>query len=216
LNSESYAKIAFIPKRIEPLIKIKHLRPSKRVKLTNMKNPKDLKELQTSLLIVPPHEVQAFAAPLRQRYAPNSYMQGPAHITLFYPFVPPQLVSSTTSQLISLCSSIAPIHLTLDRYDQFDSTHFLAPSDPSDIISLHRLILSAFPDYPPYAGEHGTDLVPHLTLAHNDSPTEATQIVLPPTPSFSFAVAQIYLYLGLSEGNIPWVPISIIPLGGES
>ncbi len=172
-------------------------------------------ELQTSLLIVPPYEVQAFAAPLRQRYASDSFMQGPAHITLFYPFVPPEQAPSATINLISLCSAIAPLDLTLDRYGQFESTYFLAPSDPSAIISLHRQLLSAFPDYPPYEGEHGRDLVPHLTLAHNDSPSEMAQIILPPTPTFSFTVDRIYLYLGPSEGNIPWIPISIIPLGRE-
>ena len=45
-------------------------------------------EIQTSLLIIAPPEVQAFAGPLLHQFAPDSCMQGPAHITLFYPFIP--------------------------------------------------------------------------------------------------------------------------------
>ena len=172
-------------------------------------------EIQTSLLIIPPPEVQAFVAPLRKRYAPDSYMQGPAHITLFYPFVPQEEIPAALIKLKFLCNKIPPFELTLDRYDRFESTHFLAPSNPEYILSLHRSLYSEFPDYPPYEGQHGEELIPHLTLAHVDNPSEVTHVNLPPTPSFSFIVNRIYLYLGPAEGNIPWIPVSIIPLGGE-
>ncbi|OGO19297.1 MAG: hypothetical protein A2Z14_03645 [Chloroflexi bacterium RBG_16_48_8] len=172
-------------------------------------------EIQTTLLIIAPPEVQAFAAPLRQRYAPDSYMQGPAHLTLLYPFVPPNEIPAALIQLNSLCSKVAPFKLTFDQYGRFESTQFLAPFNPEPVLSLHRLLLSVFPDYLPYGGLHGAEIIPHLTLAHDDTQKAAKDIVLPPTPSFSFIVDQIYLYLGPAEGNIPWIPVAIIPLGGE-
>lgn len=172
-------------------------------------------EIQTSLLIIPPPEVQAFSAPLRKRYAPDYYMQGPAHITLFYPFVPQKEIPDALIKLTSLCRKAAPFELTLDRYDRFEFTHFLAPSNPKPILSLHHSLYVEFPEYPPYEGQYGAELIPHLTLAHVDNPSEVTPVNLPPTPSFSFTVNQIYLYLGPVEGNIPWIPVSIIPLGGE-
>jgi len=173
-------------------------------------------EIQTSLLIIAPTEVQTFAAPLRQLHAPDSYMQGPAHITLFYPFIPLRETPTAIDKLTAICQDVPPIHLTLDQYGRFETAHFLAPSDPEPILSLHRLLLSAFPEYPPYEGQHGTALIPHLTLAHVETRIEADQIRLPPTPSFSFTINQLHLYIGLEKGNIPWIPLSIIPLGGET
>ncbi len=172
-------------------------------------------ELQTALLIIPPPEVQAFAAPLRQRYAPDVYMQGPAHLTLFYPFIPPKEVLTTSIQLRSICNNVVPFELTLDQYGHFEATHFLAPSNPDHVLSLHRLLLSAFPDYLPYEGQYGKELIPHLTLAHNENPYTIEHVSLPPTPSFTFTVDQLHLYLGPSEGNIPWIPVSIIPMKGK-
>jgi len=171
--------------------------------------------LQTALLIIPPPEVQAFAAPLRQKHAPDIYMQGPSHITLFFPFIPPGEVPAATNILRTLCKDVAPFQLKLDQYGHFEGTHYLAPSNPEPILSLHTLVLSTFPDYLPYEGQYGTQLVPHLTIAHNENPKEVMQVVLPPPPSFTFTVNQLHLYLGPSEGNIPWIPVAIITLGGK-
>ena len=171
-------------------------------------------ELQTALIVIPPPEVQAFAAPLRQKYAPEVHMQGPAHITLFYPFVPPTKVSNTLSILKSICSDVTPFKLTIDRDGHFETTHFLAPANPEPVLSLHRRLLAVFPDYLPYEGQHGAALIPHLTLAHNENLSAVKSITLPPAPSFTFIVDRLHLYLGFAEGNIPWIPVAIIPLGG--
>jgi len=173
-------------------------------------------DLQTSLLIIAPPEVQAFAAPILQQFAPSSCMQGPAHITLFYPFVPLEEVDPTVEKLNTICLQIQPLHLNLNRYGRFDTTHYLAPSNPEPILELHRLLLSTFPEYPPYEGQHGPELVPHLTLTQMESKAEADQISLPPVPSFSFTVHQLHLYIGPEEGNTPWIPHSIIPLAKEA
>jgi 2'-5' RNA ligase len=172
-------------------------------------------ELLTALLIIPPPEVQAFAAPLRQKYATEVYMQGPAHITLFYPFISPAEIPATVTILKSLCSDIAPFKLTLDRYGHFEGTHYLALTNPEAVLSLHKSLLTAFPDYLPYEGQYGAELIPHLTLAHNENPEVVKSVALPQPPSFTFIVDQLYLYLGFAEGNIPWIPVAIIPLGGK-
>jgi 2'-5' RNA ligase len=171
--------------------------------------------IQTALLIVPPPDVQAFAAPLRKKYAPDVNMQGPAHITLFFPFVSPEEIPSSMKILNSLCSRVPPFQLKLDRYGHFEATQYLAPADPEPILSLHRLLSTAFPDCLPYEGQHGTELVPHLTLTHYENPTDVEKIILPPTPSFTFMVDRLHLYVGPPEGNIPLIPVAIIPLGAK-
>ncbi len=172
-------------------------------------------KLQTSLLIVPPSEVQAFAAPLREKYAPVSFVQGPAHITLFYPFVEPKAIDNAIKILKPKCRLVEPFEVTLDRYKRFETAHLLTPADPEPIVSLYNYLLTEFPDYPAYDGLYGANLIPHLTLASFDKKEEADQLQLPAPPNFTFSVEQLYLFVGPMDERIAWIPISIIPLGNR-
>lgn len=173
-------------------------------------------ELETALLILPPREVQVFSYPLREAYDSEAAgSQLPAHITLLYPFVPPDQIEATIPRLERLLKKCAPFELTLDRYGRFEGTIFLEPSDPQPVLQLHEILAEAFPEYPIYGGEHGPDLHPHLTIARFEEPAEAIGIELPPTPSFTFRVERIHLYLGSSDEDTPFVPRAVIPLGGK-
>ncbi len=171
-------------------------------------------DLETALLIVPPRQVQIFSFPLREQYDNVSFNKNvPAHITLLYPFVSPDEVDEAIEKLEAVCAAFPPFDLTLDRYGTFDDALFLEPSDPEPVIKLHQHLAQAFPDYPIYAGEHGPDLHPHLTLARFDKPEEADQISLPPVPSFTFTVDKIHLYLGSATEDIAFIPRAVISLG---
>jgi 2'-5' RNA ligase len=169
--------------------------------------------IETALLIVPSHDVQAFAAPLRERYAPLSFAQGPAHVTLFYPFVPPPDLPAAVERLARLCATVTPFEITLNRYGRFPKAIYLEPQEPAPILTLHRVLLEAFPEYPPYQGAFGTALVPHLTLAHDIE--DPADVRLPPAPSFTFFVDRLHLYAGDPQLRAPWVPLAILPLGAQ-
>lgn len=173
-------------------------------------------KLTTALLILPPYEVQAFAAPLREVYAPESFARVPAHITLLYPFVPLEEIDNAASRLRSMLAEVKPFEINLGRYSRFEKTVFLEPVDPKPVIELHRRLAAAFPEYPIYGGEHGPDLHPHLTLASRDDLAEGEVIELPPAPSFTFEVDRLYMYSGPEEGKVPFIPVAIIPIGGSS
>lgn len=170
-------------------------------------------QLETALLIVPPRPVQAFAYPLREAYDQDSFSRVPAHITLMYPFVPPEMVDQAVERLKPICADFPAFEITLDRYGSFEDALFLEPSDSTKILELHRTLTDAFPEYPIYEGEHGIDLHPHLTLARFSDPGEAKDIELPPPPSFTFHVKQVHLYLGEPEGETSFIPRAVIPLG---
>ena len=171
-------------------------------------------QLETALLIVPPKPVQVFSFPIRERYDVESFKSNvPAHITLLYPFVPPEQLETAIEELNRLCAGIPPFNVTLDHYGTFDGAIFLEPSDPEPIVQLHQLLSQGFLEYPVYGGEHGTELHPHLTLARFDDPEGADNIELPPAPSFSFTVDKIHLYLGSVEHDTPFIPRSVISLG---
>ena len=172
--------------------------------------------LETALLIVPPKEVQVFSYPLRAEYDAEAFdSKLPAHITLLYPFVPPEQVDPTIATLELVCNRIAAFETTLDRYGRFDDALFLGPSDPEPILALFRALATSFPDFPVYAGEHGPELHPHLTLARFMSSDEENAIQLPPEPSFTFRVDKIHLYLGSTEDDTPFIPRAVITLGGK-
>ncbi|TET98972.1 MAG: 2'-5' RNA ligase family protein [Anaerolineales bacterium] len=171
-------------------------------------------QLETALLIIPPKPVQVFCFPIRERYDIESFKSNvPAHITLLYPFVPPDQVDTAIEELNRLCAGIPPFDVTIDHYGTFKGAIFLEPSDPDPIVQLHHQLSQIFPEYPVYGGEHGSELHPHLTLARFDDPEEADNIELPPAPSFSFTVDKIHLYLGSAEHDTPFIPRAVIPLG---
>lgn len=168
-------------------------------------------QLQSALMVIPPSSVQHFAAPLREKYAYESFSQGPAHITLMYPFINPNEIALALEPLSRICSQVKPFDLTLDHYGHFETAHYLALLDPTPVINLSQALLSAFPDYPPYEGNYGPDLIPHLTLASLETKEEVQAINLPPAPNLTFLVDKLYLYIGPAEGRVPWVPIAILP-----
>ncbi len=169
--------------------------------------------LESTLLIVPPRPVQSFAFPIRETHDAESFNRVPAHITLLYPFVPPDQVEEAEKVLAKICKKCTPFMLTLDRYGQFEDALFLEPSQPEKIIELFTKISEAFPDYPPYEGERGKGFHPHLTLAKLDKPAQAKKIKLPPEPEFTFEVKQIHIYLGAPDDDTPFIPRAVIPLG---
>ena len=172
--------------------------------------------LETALLIVPPKEVQVFSYPLRSEYDSEAFDNKlPAHLTLLYPFVPPEMVESAIDKLNQVCSNIRPFEMTLDHYGRFDDAIYLAPSDPEPVLALFRMLASEFPEYPVYEGEHGDELHPHLTLARFGSSAEEKAIELPPEPRFTFTVDKIHLSLGSTEDDTPFIPRAVIALNGK-
>jgi 2'-5' RNA ligase len=172
-------------------------------------------ELESALLIVPPRKVQAFAYPLRESYDTASFEHMPAHITLLYPFVPPGEIDQAVQRLTPICAGFPPFELTLDRYGRFSDTLFLEPTNPEAILDLYKLLVAAFPNYPPYEGDHGQELRPHMTLARFDDPAKGDAIELPPTPSFTFVVKQLHIYVGSIGDEAPFIPRALVPLGTE-
>jgi 2'-5' RNA ligase len=171
-------------------------------------------DLETALLIVPPREVQVFSFPLREQYDNEAFSKNvPAHITLLYPFVPPDNVDEAIEKLTDICANFPAFKLTLDRYGSFDDAIFLEPSDPGPVNQLHHQLAASFPEYPVYGGEHGPDLHPHLTLARFENPEQAKQVSLPPAPSFTFLVDKVHLYLGSATQDIAFIPRAVVPLG---
>ena len=73
-------------------------------------------KLATSIMIVPPHEVQAIATPILQQYGGDNLIRVPAHITVLFPFVAYGQLDAACAKLVTICQGINPFDITMKGY----------------------------------------------------------------------------------------------------
>jgi hypothetical protein len=89
---------------------------------------------------------------------------GHAHITALGPFdpAPPREALDTIG---AIAASTAPVGVRLERLAQFPNGIIHLVPDPDDALrDLTARLVAAFPGWPPYGGEFGDDVRPHLTV----------------------------------------------------
>ena len=102
----------------------------------------------------------------RMRYDPSAALGVPAHITLLSPFVEPEAIDE--EELRAFFAQFSPFVFELRRTARFPEALYLAPEPAEPVSAVIDAIVDRWPDYPPYGG--GLDeIVPHLTLAHQQS-----------------------------------------------
>jgi 2'-5' RNA ligase len=126
---------------------------------------------RSALAVVIP-EADARLAELRRRFDAQQMALGvPAHITVLFPFMPPeQIDDDVRRRLKRLFKRQSPFACRLARVERFPTTAYLAPMAPAPFVELTRAVMTEFPAYLPYGGAH-EGIVPHLTIAHGDVQT---------------------------------------------
>lgn len=121
-----------------------------------------------SAFIVRVPEAEPLVQSLREKFDPSAAQGVPAHITILYPFMPPERISGDVLAAVrEALRDMAPFGFRLSRIGRFPTTVYLAPEPVEPFVELTRRLVRRFPEYPPYGGEH-QDVVPHLTVAHGD------------------------------------------------
>jgi 2'-5' RNA ligase len=89
---------------------------------------------------------------------------GHAHITALGPFAPTP--SATDLETVAaLAADTPPIEVRLADLGQFPNGIIHLVPDPDDALrDLTARLVAAFPAWPPYGGEFGSDVQPHLTV----------------------------------------------------
>jgi len=170
----------------------------------------------SSIVILAPHRVQAFAVPLMQKYCFDSLMRVPAHITVLFPFVTLDELDSACLELTDICAAVPPFDVTLDGYGRFSTVVYMKPVHPEPIKALYRRIHTHFPNYPPYGGVFGSqDITPHLTVGEFITSEECEKAVFPAYEPMTFTVHRLHLIVGVDSEPIPWIAQDVIPLGGR-
>jgi hypothetical protein len=122
--------------------------------------------MDESALVALVPEAESLVRPFRDRHDPSATLGVPAHITLLYPFKPPQLIDDAVlGQLRAGFASFAPIAFKLAAIRRFPDVLYLAPDPTEPFRDLTRAIWAWYPETPPYGGKW-PDIMPHLSVAN--------------------------------------------------
>jgi 2'-5' RNA ligase len=121
--------------------------------------------IETALVVLVP-EAEALVRPFRDQHDPSAAAGMPAHITLLYPFKPPNEIDDATLENLRRCfRRFAPIRFSLGTIRRFPvEVLYLAPNPDGPFRQLTLAIWDAYPETPPYGGKW-SDIVPHLSVA---------------------------------------------------
>jgi len=122
---------------------------------------------ETALICRVP-EAERYIGHYRQRFDPSARRNVPAHVTILYPFMAPELVStSVLATLQTIADSVPCFDYRMAETRRFPVAIYLAPDPDKSFAALTDGVFRAFPDFPPFEGKFET-VVPHVTVAHGD------------------------------------------------
>ncbi|MEJ2863102.1 2'-5' RNA ligase family protein [Actinomycetospora flava] len=165
-----------------------------------------------ALVLVP--EAEPVVGALRERLDPSAPQGVPAHVTVLFPFVPAADVDdATVDRLRRAVAGTGRFRCTFDAVRWFgDDFVWLAPTPEATFAALTERVHRAFPDHPPYEGEH--EPVPHLTVGYRrHSSLQALQRAaeeLAPRLPVGAEIDRVHLLAGSAEGR--WRVIAEAPL----
>lgn len=139
----------------------------------------------------------------------------PAHVTVLYPFLPPQRIDDDVlATLTRLFAATPPFEVSFADVDWFaDTVVWLAPRPADAFRQLTAAVWRLFPQTPPYGGAHA-DVVPHLTIGHDapkDVLAQAAEAVTAQLP-IRAAVGSVRLIAGTLEPD-SWHTVHEFGLG---
>ena len=123
---------------------------------------------QSALGVTVP-EAEPWVKDLRERYDPTAAVGVPAHITVLFPFISPDLLTdSDLTRTVGTLRCFRPFEFRLEQVGRFPESLYLVPEPDEPFISLTEAIVREFPEYPPYGGKF-TEIIPHLTVANRSA-----------------------------------------------
>lgn len=166
-------------------------------------------------LIVPIPEAEEAVGRFRASLDRAASWGVPAHVTVLYPFLPPQQINEQALAVLrETIAGIPRFDVALTHVDWFgDTVVWLAPQPDRPFRDLTAAVWQRFPEAPPYAGAH-TEVVPHLTIGHDAAKpvlwhaAEAVSAHLP----INAAIDRVRLIAGTPDIS-PWRTVCKIPLG---
>jgi 2'-5' RNA ligase len=169
---------------------------------------------ESAVLVLVP-EVEGVVASHRANLDAAARLGVPAHVTVLYPFVPPERIDELViAKLAEAIGSVAAFDVTFAGTRWFErSVLWLGPEPDEPFRALTAAAQRAFPGYLPYGGAH-PDVVPHLTIGQDqqaEALEAAARAIEPRLP-----VSATVRYAVLMEGSLQphtWRVVADLPLG---
>jgi 2'-5' RNA ligase len=171
--------------------------------------------MSESAVIVPVPEAEQVVGAFRASLDRSAGWGVPAHVTVIYPFLPPdRLGPDELRRLRDAVRSVPRFDVSFAEVRWFaDTVVWLAPHPAEGFRALIDAVWSAFPECPPYGGAFGTP-VPHLTIGDDaalDTLSAAGDAVSRRLP-VTAAVQAAHLFQG-SAAPGAWRSVAELPLG---
>jgi 2'-5' RNA ligase len=129
-----------------------------------------------SALLVVVQEAEPLVGQHRLKHDSSAALGIPAHITLLYPFIAPEHIGDgERSDLRSMFLRLPAFDFRLEAIGRFPAVVYLAPEPAAPFVALTQAIWKLYPNVPPYRGEHGSTITPHLTVGQFDTDGEAAE-----------------------------------------
>lgn len=165
-------------------------------------------------LLVPVPAAEPLVHEHRARWDPPAAFGVPAHVTVLYPFAPPDAVDETVLRDVAdTLEACSPFGFTLAHVERFeDDVLYLAPEPADPFVALTDAIAARFPAYPPYAGRFA-EVIPHLTVADTASgPPASLAAELRAGLPVAARAAEVWLMEEARDGT--WSTRAVFPLRG--
>lgn len=118
-----------------------------------------------SVFVVRVPEAEPWVQSLRQRCDPSASVGMPAHITVLFPFMPAERITSEIlSRAETAVRTVRSFSFSLGEVGRWPETAYLLPNPHAPFAALTHALSKAFPGYRPYGGKY-SEVVPHLTVA---------------------------------------------------
>jgi 2'-5' RNA ligase len=123
--------------------------------------------MEQTALIVPVPEAEPAVGRVRAALDRSAGWGVPAHVTVLFPFLPPERVTDEVVAAVGeVVASVPRFEVTFARVDWFGTDAvWLAPEPDDGFRALTGAVWRRFPETPPYGGIHD-DVIPHLTIGH--------------------------------------------------
>ncbi|WP_127500886.1 2'-5' RNA ligase family protein [Actinoplanes solisilvae] len=169
-----------------------------------------------SALIVAVPEADPVVGRHRDRLDQAAAWGVPAHITICYPFLAPELIDEQVlAGLRQAAATVPAFSYRLNAVNWFgERVVWLAPAPCDPLIALTVAVTARFPAVRPYDGQFD-EIVPHLTVGHDkpvaDLKTAAADIAehLP----IAARITSMRLATGCPEPGHTWSTLAEFPLG---
>jgi 2'-5' RNA ligase len=126
-----------------------------------------MKPTETALIVAVP-EAERAVGRFRSALDVAARWGVPAHVTVLYPFLPPDRINDDVLATLSqIFGATARFDISFAEVKWFgDTVVWLSPQPDGGLRQLTAAVWRRFPEAPPFAGAHA-DVVPHLTIGHD-------------------------------------------------